>query len=114
LRSLWAKLQPFAWEAAAAKEYVESDEVLKLLDYPSYFRLLDRTLPDNRDGIFEQLKNDKLIEPDVGGRWNITNLGAILFAMQLDRERDEQPTAFGVDGIATALSVRTFALPASA
>ena len=29
-------------------------------------------------------------------------------------ERDEQPTAFGVDGIAIALSFRTSALPASA
>lgn len=85
LKSLWAKLQPFAWEAAAAKEYVEADEVLKLLDYPSYFRMLGRPLPDNREGIFEQLKNDRLIETDVGGRWNITNLGAILFAMQLEQ-----------------------------
>ncbi len=29
-------------------------------------------------------------------------------------ERDEQPTAFGVDGIAIALSFRTSVLPASA
>jgi predicted HTH transcriptional regulator len=85
LKSLWTKLQPFAWETAAAKEYVQGDEVLKLLDYPAYFRLLDRPLPDNRNGIFEQLNSDKLIEPDVGGRWNITNLGAILFGLQLDQ-----------------------------
>jgi predicted HTH transcriptional regulator len=85
LKSLWTKLQPFAWETAAAKEYVQGDEVLKLLDYPAYFRLLDRPLPDNRDGIFEQLNSDKLIEPDVGGRWNITNLGAILFGLQLEQ-----------------------------
>jgi len=31
-----------------------------------------------------------------------------------NRERDEQPTAFGVDGIAIALSFRTSVLPASA
>ncbi|KAB2772691.1 hypothetical protein F9L00_25080, partial [Brucella anthropi] len=31
-----------------------------------------------------------------------------------DGERDEQPTAFGVDGIAIALSFRTSVLPASA
>lgn len=84
LRTLWAKLQPFAWETAAAAEYVEADDVLRLLDYPSYFRLLNRPLPDNRDGIFDQLSNDKIIERDVGGRWNVTNLGAILFALQLD------------------------------
>ena len=85
LKALWAKLQPFAWETAAAKKYVLPDDVLRLLDYPTYFRLVDRPLPDNRDGIFEQLKNDKLIEADVAGRWNITNLGAILFALQLDQ-----------------------------
>lgn len=39
---------------------------------------------------------------------------ALMVQGTLKRERDEQPTAFGVDGIATALSVRTFALPASA
>jgi FixJ family two-component response regulator len=32
----------------------------------------------------------------------------------LKRERDEQPTAFGVDGIAIVLSFRTSVLPASA
>ncbi|WP_158665402.1 M81 family metallopeptidase [Sinorhizobium fredii] len=31
-----------------------------------------------------------------------------------DRERDEQPTAFGVDGTAIALFLRTSASPASA
>ena len=32
----------------------------------------------------------------------------------IGRERDEQPTAFGVDGIAIARSIRTSALPALA
>jgi predicted HTH transcriptional regulator len=40
-------------------------------------------LPDNRIGIFERLESDRLIVHDVGGRWNITNLGAILFANKL-------------------------------
>ena len=46
---------------------------------------MDRPLPDNREGIFEQLQNDTLIDVDVGGRCNITNLSAILFAQQLER-----------------------------
>jgi predicted HTH transcriptional regulator len=40
-------------------------------------------LPDNRAGIFEKLEADRLIVRDVGERWNITNLGAILFANRL-------------------------------
>lgn len=84
LRALWAKLQPFAWEGGMAAEFLSADDVLDRLDYPSYFNLTERRLPDNRQGIFEQLSNEHLIIADVGGRWNITNLGAILFAKRLD------------------------------
>ena len=61
------------------------DIVLDLLDYPTYFKLTRQSLPDNRKGIFERLSADYLITKDVGGRWNITNLGAILFANDLER-----------------------------
>lgn len=72
-------LRPFAWEHGMAKSYVTGDEVLSLLDYASYFRLLNTPLPE-RSAIFDYLETDQLIEKDVGGKWNITNLGAILIA----------------------------------
>jgi predicted HTH transcriptional regulator len=56
---------------------------LGLLDYSQYFRLTGQRLPDNRAGILERLQADRLIAADVGGHWNITNLGAILFANRL-------------------------------
>lgn len=59
--------------------------MLDLLDYAQYFRLSRQPLPDNRAGIFERLEADRLIAKDVGERWNITHLGAILFAIRLDR-----------------------------
>jgi ATP-dependent DNA helicase RecG len=83
LRALWAKLQPYAWEAGAATQFQTGDEVLARLDYASYFDLTDQPLPDNRNGIFDKLAADRLVQKDVGGRWNITNLGAILFAKNL-------------------------------
>ena len=49
-------------------------------DYVSYFDLTGQPLPDNRQGIFEKLLSDRLIETDVGNHYNITNLGAVLFA----------------------------------
>lgn len=76
-------LRPYTWEHNIAKQYITSDEVLNLLDYASYFRLTKQPLPDNRRGIFEKLQADKLISQDVGDKWNITNLGAILFAVDL-------------------------------
>jgi ATP-dependent DNA helicase RecG len=85
LRALWAKLQPYAWEMGTAAQFVTGDEVLAKLDYARYFDLTGQPLPDNRTGIFEKLTSERLIHPDVGGNWNITNLGAILFAKRLSQ-----------------------------
>ncbi|HEC11675.1 MAG TPA: transcriptional regulator, partial [Acidiferrobacteraceae bacterium] len=66
-----------------AAEDESAENVLKLLDYPSYFDLLGLNLPENRDGIIECLAADDLINRNETGRWDITNLGAILFAKRL-------------------------------
>lgn len=76
-------LQPYRWEQGIARQYAAGDDVLALLDYSQYFRLTKQPLPDNRAGIFDRLEADRLIIRDVGERWNITNLGAILFATRL-------------------------------
>lgn len=80
---LWTKIQPYAWETGIAAQFLTGDEVLARLDYTSYFELTGQPLPDNRAGIFDKLKADRLIEADVGGKWNITNLGAVLIAKNL-------------------------------
>jgi ATP-dependent DNA helicase RecG len=82
-QQLIESLRPYAWETGVARAYATGDEVLSLLDYSQYFRLTRQPLPDNRVGIFERLEADRLIVRDVGGHWNITNLGAILFAVRL-------------------------------
>ena len=82
-QQLIEKLQPYRWEQGTARQYASADEVLSLLDYSQYFHLTKQPLPDNRTGILDKLEADRLIVRDVGGRWNITNVGAILFAMRL-------------------------------
>ena len=52
----------------------------RLLDYPSYFELLDRPMLESTEGVLESLESERLISRDVGGKWNIHNLGAILLA----------------------------------
>lgn len=83
-KELWVKLQSHAWEAGFASQFSGSDPVLERLDYVSYFDLTSQPLPDNRDGILQRLIADRLVEQDVGGRWAITNLGAVLFARRLE------------------------------
>ncbi len=82
-QQLIERLQPYRWEQGIARQYASGDEVLSLLDYSQYFHLTKQRLPDNRNGIFDKLAADRLITRDVGTGWNITNLGAILFAVRL-------------------------------
>ncbi len=72
---------PFEREIAA--ENVTADEILKLLDYPAYFDLLSLPLPEGRDGILAVLAADEIISAGKGGKWNVSNLGAVLFAKRL-------------------------------
>ena len=83
-QQLIERMQPYRWEQGVARQYASGDEVLSLLDYSQYFRLTKQPLPDNRVGIFDKLEADRLIVRDVGERWNITHLGAILFATRLE------------------------------
>lgn len=83
-RALIEALRPYSWEHGVSKQYVTGDDVLSSLDYTQYFRLTEQPLPDNRDGIFERLEADQIITRDPGQRWNITNLGAILFATRFN------------------------------
>jgi predicted HTH transcriptional regulator len=82
-RALWRVFDRTPFEVGVAAERVPDDEVLRLTDYPAYFDLLQRPLPENRDGILKALAEDGLIGRCDAGGWNITNLGAILFAKRL-------------------------------
>ena len=82
-RELWRILDQTPFEDLLAVEHAAADEVLRLLDYPAYFDLLEQPLPANRDGILEALSNDGLIRTCDAGGWDITNLGAILLARKL-------------------------------
>ena len=79
-RALWEKLRPYAWETGIARQFVGIGEVLDLLDHPGYFELLGKPIPEGRDAVLESLESDRLISRDAGGKWNVLNLGAILFA----------------------------------
>lgn len=83
-RALWRIFDRVSFESSIVAERASDDDVLKLLDYPSYFDLLDRPLPEARQGILNALKEDGLICPSDAGGWNLCNLGVVLFAKRLD------------------------------
>ena len=83
-RELWRVLDRIPFESGIAAEHLSADEVFKLLDYPAYFDMLELPLPDGRAAILEALSAEQLIQTCTAGGWDITNLGAILFARKLD------------------------------
>lgn len=82
-RALWRLFDTTPFEMLPAAERLAGDEVLKLLDYPAYFELLDRPLPDGRDALLQALAADELIAREDSGHWTVRNLGALLFARRL-------------------------------
>ena len=86
-RELWRIFNVTPFEQQVAIDRIEASEVLTLLDYPSYFKLLEIPLPETRDGILTQLVDDRMIQVSTGGKWDILNLGAILFASDLSKFR---------------------------
>ena len=83
-RKIWTKINNYSFEKGIAERGLTDDEVFKLLDYPSYFKLTQQNLPKNTRLILEKFIEEKLIV-ETGQHYNITNLGAILFAKNLDR-----------------------------
>jgi len=95
-RGLWRIFDKMPFEDGVAAERLPADEVLRLLDYPAYFDLLKLPLPANRDGILSELADDGLIRSCEAGGWDITNLGAVLFAKRLSDFRSLQRKAMRV------------------
>jgi predicted HTH transcriptional regulator len=82
-RALWAQLTKVPFEKEIAVGSTEEDDVLSKLDYPAYFELSSQPLPPDKAGILHRLEKERLIQRRHASRWDITGLGAILFARRL-------------------------------
>jgi predicted HTH transcriptional regulator len=83
-RTLWRVFDNTPFENGVSASRISCEEVLNLLDYSSYFDLLELPLPDGKKAILDAMAGDDLIRVCEAGGWNITNLGAILFAKKMD------------------------------
>lgn len=82
-QELWKTFSHSSFENGSAMDGCDSDDILKQLDYPAYFDLLSLNLPSNKRNIINSLTSDRLICESMIGGYDITNLGAILFAKKL-------------------------------
>ena len=82
-RKIWKKGESSSYELKTALSAQSADSVIKKIDYPTFFDLLNIPLPDNKSGIIERLVQENIIVHE-GEKYNITNMGAILFAKNID------------------------------
>jgi len=82
-RALWLKSSRTAFEKQAARADLTADEILSLIDYPAYFDMSGLNLPANKKGIMERLEAERIIIRRGTSHFDVTNLGAILFAKRL-------------------------------
>lgn len=82
-RDLWRSFDETPYEKKIALADQSEEEVLSLIDYTSYFELVEAPLPASILAILDALSNEKFIQKNRAARWDIMNLGAILFAKNL-------------------------------
>ena len=82
---LWDKIRNVNFERRIALSDLTIVDVLQKLDYSIYFDLLNITLPETSKNIGHYLMEDGIIELQDNGLYGITNLGAILFAKELNK-----------------------------
>jgi len=83
-RKIWNNIQKNSFEKGIAKEGLTSEEVLELLDYSQYFSLTKQKLPSDINKFVEKMAQHRLVRKIFDNNYDITNLGAILFAKNLN------------------------------
>jgi ATP-dependent DNA helicase RecG len=81
LRAIFDEGKP-EWPLLVARSGCSAEEVVELLDAPSYFSLLNESYPSTRTMVVDRLAEAHLVHRDRHD-WEITNLGALLFAKRL-------------------------------
>ena len=83
-KTLWKIFDTKSFEERLTIENITADKVLKLIDYPGYFKRINEPIPESYTAILDRLITEQIITSKNGsGIYNITNLGAILFCNDL-------------------------------
>lgn len=82
-RKIWNNINRNSFEKGIAKENLTVAEVLNILDYSKYFSLTKQEIPTKTYQFVEKMSQHGLVKKVFNNSYDITNLGAILFAKNL-------------------------------
>ena len=83
VRALISTSMGINFEDRIAKNNLSVSDILQLLNYRKFYELIDKNVPSATDTILSAMKEYQLCRFE-NEAWNITNLGAILFANDLE------------------------------
>lgn len=83
ISSIIAKSQGLRFEDGISSSGLSAEGVLQKIDFSSYFDLTESPLPNGNEAIVEALIAARLVRKN-GSSYGITNLGAILFAKDIE------------------------------
>lgn len=83
VRNAIATSQGVNFEERTAKPGLSKNDILLLLNYRKFFELQDKDIPKSVDSIISRLSEYGFCEGE-GNDWRITNMGALLFANNLN------------------------------
>ncbi len=81
-KKIWTKAPKQQFERGTALQVSDAADVVRLLDTQSYFELLKLPYPTTQAAVIEKFIAEKFVKQNANG-YAITNLGAILFAKDL-------------------------------
>ncbi|MCK4744718.1 putative DNA binding domain-containing protein [Candidatus Parcubacteria bacterium] len=81
---IWNNINRKSFEKGIAKENLTITEVLNLLDYSKYFSLTKQEIPNETNQFVEKMAQHGLVKKIFSDSYDVTNLGAILFAKNLN------------------------------
>lgn len=82
-RRLWEITKSESFEEQIADRWLTAEETLSLLDWNVYFSQTSTPLPSSQEAVLHYLETDGLVKTLDSGQYAITNLGALLFARDL-------------------------------
>ena len=80
---IWRNTPDSIFEEQIAKANIQAPEIFELLDTQVYFDLMQLPYPSDQNGVIDRFIKEKLIIKKER-KYDITNLGGILFAKKLD------------------------------
>jgi predicted HTH transcriptional regulator len=81
-KKIWTKGPKQQFEKGIAMQVSDGNDVVRLLDTPAYFDLVKLPYPTSQTAVIEKFISEKFIKANANG-YAITNLGAILFAKDI-------------------------------